>query len=140
MCALIQAIRKVGIVAGGPGLGDAKNPMHIVRDSPVAAKAPTEKHPTRPSTADADTSLGQNRYVVEDPSTNIDDGRRQLRQEQLAYTYYGEDQLDRQVSGTFAAEGLRVDDGVGGDDISRGKSFGRRRKQVQADLEKGPQH
>ena len=127
-------------MAGGPGLGDAKNPMYIVRDSAPTSTGPSssERRSSRPSTSDADMSFGQKRRVVEDPSTNIEDGRQQVRQEQLAYAYYNEEELDRQVSGTSIA-GLRVDEGISRDDIARGKSFGRRRKQVQGDLEKGPQ-
>ena len=62
-----------------------------------------------------------------------------MRQEQLAYTYYNENELDRQMSGTSPTTGLNVDQGFQRDDIERGKSFGRRRKRVQGDLEKGPQ-
>jgi len=136
MCALIQAIRKVGITASGPGLGDPKNPMHIVRDSTSSnSTLSSDKPSSRPPTSDADLSFGQQRRIVEDPSTNIDDGRQQVRQEQLAYAYYNEDELDRQTPTT----GLNVDQRFRGEDIERGKSFGRRRKQVQGDLEKGSQ-
>src|SRR5271170_1636647 len=145
MCALIQGIRKVGIVAGGPGLGDPKNPMHIVRDSPSTGASttlhPSERQSSRPPTSDTDMPFGQQRRVVEDPSTNIDDGRQQIRQEQLAYAYYDQDELDRQMSGTSPTMGgLRADQGFQRDDIERGRSFGRRRKQVPGDLEKGAQH
>ena len=144
MCALVQGIRKVGITAGGPGLGDSKNPMHIVRDSPSTGNTtllPSERLSSRPPTSDADMSFGQNRRVVEDPSTNIDDGRQQVRQEQLAYAYYNEDELDRQMSGTSPTMGgLRADQAFQQrDEIERGRSFGRRRKQVPGDLEKGAQ-
>jgi hypothetical protein len=132
-------------VAGGPGLGDPKNPMYIVRESPSAGGSstllPSERQSSRPPTRETDMSFGQNRQVVEDPSTNFDDGRQQVRQEQLAYSYYNEDELNNQMSGTSPTMGgLRADQGFQRDDIERGRSFGRRRKPVPGDLESGAQH
>jgi hypothetical protein len=130
MCALVQAVRKLGIVPAGPGLGEAVNPMHIVRDS--ASSRDSSSRPGTASSGGFDDSLGQSRRVVEDPTTQVDDDR----QPQLGFEYYREESLERQLSGTAA---VRRDDGVrrDGDTIERGRSFGRRRKQVPGDLEKG---
>jgi hypothetical protein len=134
MCALVQAIRKTGIVAGGPGIGAAANPMHIVRTSgSESVPAPTSD---RPSTDDGDTSFGQNRRIVEDPTTQVDDDK----QPELVCRYYNEESLDWQLAGTTA---IRLHEGEvrgNGGDMEQGKSFGRRRIQSPADLEKGPQH
>jgi hypothetical protein len=135
MCALVQAIRKVKIGAGGPGLGDAKNPMHIIKTAAHAANArprhsPSDSH----SSTDKDTSFGQERRIVEDPSTQVDDDQ----QPPSGYEYYNEETLERRLSGTTATRASDEDLGRNRD-IERGRSFGRRRKQVQADLEKGPE-
>jgi hypothetical protein len=123
----VQAIRKVGIKAGGPGLGDASNPMHIVRTSAmVQNQTPSEK----PSSYEDDTSFDEKRRIVEDPTTQIDDDR----EPRSGYEYYSEESLDEQLSGITANEGPR---GYG--DIDRGKSFGRRRKRAPDDLENGRQ-
>lgn len=130
MCALVQAIRKVGIKAGGPGVGDAANPMHIVRTSALAALAQKQLPIEIPSSSEDETSLSQKRRIVEDPTTELDDDR----QPQSGYEYYGEESLDEQLSEITANEGQR-----GCRAIDRGKSFGRRRKHVPEDLEKGRQ-
>ena len=132
MCALVQAVRKVGIVGGGPGIGAAANPMHIVRTSGVAN---SQSSPDRPSTMDSDMTFGEKRRIVDDPTTELDDDR----QPPLGYEYYNEETLESQLSGTTGfrpnEESLRREG-----DIDRGRSFGRRRKQVADDLEKGPPH
>jgi hypothetical protein len=138
MCSLVQAIRKIGIVGGGPGIGDAANPMHIIRS--VESATTTSSTTARPSTSgssDFDPSFGQRRRAVEDPSTRIEDDTR-LPEEM---TYYTEENLQRHLprEGTegqeTAATGLQVQPA----DVTRGKSFGKRKRQVQGDLEKGPQ-
>jgi len=147
MCALVQAIRKLGIVAGGPGLGDPSNPMHIVRktsDSPAPAAASSNSDGSRPGTSGSefDSSFGQRRRMAEDPSTHIDDDRRPALPQQQIFEYYAEDDLDRQLSGTTAARASGSEELEGRErgDMERGKSFGRRRRRVEiADLEKGPE-
>ena len=129
MCALVQAIRKVGVVGSGPGLGAAANPMHIIRDVP---KEDLQSSKDGPSSPESDTSLEQERRIAEDPSTQVDDDR----EPQLRYEYYEEEVLDRQLPGELSHKR----DNLGADrdaDIQRGKSFGRRRRQVPTDLEKG---
>lgn len=133
MCALVQAIRKTGIVGGGPGIGDAANPMHIVRTAGPSSSQ--QSISDSPSSSSLDGSFGQNRRIVEDPTTQVDDGR----PPQTGYQYYGEESLDRQLSGTTA---IRQDDEPlqRNEDMERGRSFGRRRKTVRVvDLEKGQQ-
>lgn len=132
MCALVQAVRKVGIVGGGAGIGAAANPMHIVRTSGVPN---IQSPPDRPSGMDGDDmTFGEARRIAEDPTTEMDDDRPPVR-----YEYYNEETLESQLSGTTglrpSQEALRRE-GV----IDRGRSFGRRRKQVPDDLEKGPQN
>ena len=134
MCALVQAVRKVGIIGGGPGIGAAVNPMHIVRTSGVPN---IQSPPDRPlSTDDDDMTFGQKRSIVEDPTTQVDDDD---RQPPLRFEYYNEEILESQSPGTT---GLRSDEEAlrQEGDIDRGRSFGRRRKQVPGDLEKGQQH
>lgn len=133
MCALVQAVRKVGIVGGGPGIGAAANPMYIVRTSGVSNN---QSPPDRPSSSDGDDmTFGQKRSIVEDPTTEVDDDR----QPPLGYEYYSAQSLESQLSGTAGVrsgkEALRREG-----DIDRGRSFGRRRKQGADDLEKGPQN
>ena len=133
MCALVQAIRMVGIVAGGPAVGEAANPMHIVRTTGVSNSQPPPDRPS--SNYGGDTSFGQSKRIVEDPTTQVDDDR----QPQTRYEYYKGDGLDRQLSGTPTVrqndESLQRNE-----DIERERSFGRRRKPTQVDLEKGRQH
>jgi hypothetical protein len=128
MCALVQAIRKVGIVGSGPGLGDPKNPMHIIRtrDSarPASSGAAPPDQPFR-----GDTSFGERAQVVNDPVTEIDDDRSPNAQ----YEHYNPDTLERRVDEAEAEERL----GAPVAQFDRGKSFGRRRKRVASDLEKG---
>jgi len=140
MCALVQAIRKIGIVGGGPGIGGAANPMHIVRTvgSPPSTAGTAADRPST-SSSDFDPSFGQRKRVVEDPSTQIDDNDGQRLPAELSY--YTEENLDRHLS-----NGGTVRQGNGDDrlqsplaDVNRGKSFGRRKRQVQRDLEKGEQ-
>jgi hypothetical protein len=136
MCALVAAIRKLGIVAGGPGLGDVKNPMHILRDSVAARPGTSGSRPGTSSSSDFDSSLGQRRRVAEDPATQVEDDRRPL----VGFGYYTEENLNRHLSGTAAvrtASEERQQQQQGG--MERGGSFGRRRR-VTSDLEKGPQH
>ena len=147
MCALVQAIRKTGIVASGPGYGDPKNPMHIVRleSTPHStATTPGSEHPGSSSSSDFDSSFGQQQRVGLDPVTQIDEDDR--TQAQMPSRFYGD--LDaRQQSRTVRivgtereAEGLRpagTGVGVDGVEVGRGPSFGRRRKQTSNDLEKG---
>src|ERR1700738_839736 len=110
MCALVQAIRKLGIVAGGPGIGEATNPMHIIRTTPDPPHFNSSDYTngSRPGTSgttssDFDSSFGQRRRMAEDPSTRIDDYRQrqqpQQQQQQHIFEYYTEDDLDRQLSG-----------------------------------------
>lgn len=137
MCALVAAIRKLGIVAAGPGLGDAANPMHILRDIPALSQRPgsSDSRPGTSSTSDFDASLGQRRRVAEDPATQVEDDRRPL----AGFEYYTEENLNRQLSGTTAVRTgseERQPQQQGG--VERGVSFGRRRR-VTSDLEKGPQ-
>src|ERR1700738_2390538 len=113
MCALVQAIRKLGIVAGGPGIGEATNPMHIIRTTPDPPHFNSSDYTngSRPGTSgttssDFDSSFGQRRRMAEDPSTRIDDDRQrqqpqqpQQQQQQHIFEYYTEDDLDRQLSG-----------------------------------------
>lgn len=149
MCALVQAIRKLGIVAGGPGIGDAANPMHIIRtvgDQPAASSG--SNNDSRPNTSgtaasEFDSSFGQRRRMAEDPSTHIDDDRQPTQQQQI-FEYYRGNDLDRLLSGTTATgSALRGSEERGEAqkqqaDIERGKSFGRRRRHNQiGDLEKG---
>lgn len=94
--------------------------------------------------------------MAEDPSTRIDDDRQrqqQQQQHQHIFEYYTEDDLDRQLSGrtevgggttTGTSRGTGMESGRDderderGQELERGKSFGRRRKHVQiGDLEKG---
>lgn len=126
MCALVQAIRKCGIVASAPGIGNVANPMYIVRTSS------SEIAHSSPSDTDDVTLFGQSRRIVEDPTTQVDDDR----QPQSGFGYYNAAALDRQEAG---ATGSDEDDVRREAGIDRGTSFGRRRKQVQVDLEKGPQ-
>lgn len=130
MCALVSAVRKAGIVASGPGLGHVKNPMHIVRD--LGAESSSSDRPGTSSGIEVDPSFGQKGRAAEDPTTQVEDDR----QPQLGLGYDGEDRIGPQLRGNAA---VRLDDqGWSTDrDIERGKSFGRRRKQVQNDLEKG---
>ena len=133
MCALVQAIRKVGILSGGPGIGEAANHMHIVRTTGMPN---VQSPPHGPSSMDGDDmTFGQKRRIVEDPTTQVDDDR----QPPMGYEYYNAETLESQLSGTT---GLRPHEDVlrQEGDIGRGSSFGRRRKQVPHDLEKGPQH
>lgn len=138
MCALVQAVRKVGIVGSGPGLGAAGNPMHIIRTQHLAETSTTtvlsEKQTLR-----GDTSFAQRNQVVEDPATAIDDDRNPSTQ----YAYYNPDTLERRVDETEREMNRTNDDGkLSGmpvAEVDRGKSFGRRRKQVPNDLEKGGQ-
>jgi hypothetical protein len=130
-------------VAAGPGLGDAANPMHILRDVPALPERPgagarmSESRPGTSSSSDFDSSLGQRRRVAEDPATQVEDDRRPL----AGLEYYTEENLDRQLFGTTAVR-------TGSDErqqqqqqqqggMERGVSFGRRRR-VTNDLEKGP--
>jgi len=135
MCALVQGVRKVGIVGSGPGLGAPANPMHIIRTQQIsAATSPSEQPALR-----ADTSFGQRNLVIEDPATAIDDDRNPTTQ----YEYYNPDTLERRVD-EMEREMNRTDDegkllGAPVAHVDRGKSFGRRRKQVPNDLEKGVQ-
>jgi hypothetical protein len=129
MCALVQAIRKVGISGSGPGLGDPKNPMHIVRtrdSGRPASSGIARDHPFH-----GDASVGDRAQVVTDPATEIDDDRSPTAQ----YEYYNPDTLERRVdeAETEAEERL----GAPVAQFDRGKSFGRRRKRVASDLEKG---
>lgn len=140
MCALVSAVRKIGIVAGGPGLGDPANPMHIVRTT-EAAHASQTPSTDRPSTSasDFDPSLGQKKRVVMDPATQVEDDQR-LPEE---LTYYTEENLERHLSiagdiRSGVADGRNIQSPQQAD-VQRGKSFGRRRRQVHDDLEKGPQ-
>ena len=139
MCALVSAVRKIGIVAGGPGLGDAANPMHIVRTTEAVHPSQTPST-DRPSTSSSefDPSLGQKKRVVMDPATQVDDD--QGLPEEL--TYYTEENLERHLSvagdmrsGVADGRNLQSPPQVA---VQRGKSFGRRRRQVNDDLEKGP--
>lgn len=137
MCALVQAIRKVGIVGGGPGIGNAANPMHIVRTSGVPSR---QSPPDRPSSMGGDDmTFGRKRSIVEDPTTQVDDDDYDDRKLPLGYEYYNEESLESQLSGTTGLrpgeEALRREV-----DMDRGKSFGRRRKQIPDDLEKGQRH
>lgn len=135
----MASIRKLGIVAGGPGLGDAANPMHILRDVPALPERPgthtSESRPGTSSSSDFDSSLGQRRRVAEDPATQVEDDRRPL----AGFEYYTEENLDRQLSGTTAvrtgSDERQQQQQQGG--MERGISFGRRRR-VTNDLEKGP--
>jgi len=131
MCALVQGIRKVGIKGGGPSIGDAKNPMHIVRttESHSGNERPTTSHR---SSHEGIASFGQK--IVEDPSTQVDEDR----DPHLHYENYTEQNLDSQLSAERADENhLMASHNV---DVERGKSFGRRRrKPVAHDLEKGPE-
>jgi hypothetical protein len=157
MCALVQAIRKLGIVAGGPGIGDAANPMHIIRTitdptNPTISSS-SDNNTSRPGTSDTttsefDSSLGQRRRMAEDPTTHIDDERDSLsQQQQQILEYYTEDDLDRQLSGMTTTAAAAAGRASGTEewegqrqqgDMERGKSFGRRRRHVQiGDLEKG---
>jgi hypothetical protein len=139
MCALVQAIRKLGIVAGGPGLGDPKNPMYIVRESPADISLSTSSS-SRPGTSSSHKDFidesREKRLVAEDPSTQVDDDLPTKE----GYTYYPEERLGRQSAGTTEVRGREESQerGVQQSDIDRGRSFGRRRKKVQIDLEKGP--
>lgn len=139
MCALVQAIRKTGIVGGGPGLGAAANPMHIVRTVDMGNKSQSTLD--IPSTSLEDTSFGQSRRIVEDPTTQVDDDR---PAQQGGYEYYSEDNLDGQLlSGTTAVKQQIEEEALQqrNEEIERGRSFGRRRKTVRVvDLEKGQGH
>ena len=136
MCALVQAIRKVGIVAAGPGYGDPTNPMHIVQATAAEVPRSTDRKPTgRPDTSSShdefvDDSAGAKRRVAEDPTTQVDDRPAQTAAQQFAY--YAEENLDRQMSGTSGVSGRHLSPA----DVERGRSFGRRRKAT-GDLEKG---
>jgi hypothetical protein len=134
MCALVQAIRKVGIIGGGPGIGNAANPMHIVRTSGV----PSRQSP--PDTGGDDMTFGRKRSIVEDPTTTVDDDDYDDdRKLPSGYEYYNEESLESQLSGTTGLrpgeEALRREA-----NMDRGRSFGRRRKQAPDDLEKGQHH
>jgi len=136
MCALVQAVRKVGIVGSGPGLGAAGNPMHIIRTQHLAQTATTTV-PSEQRTLRGDTSFGKPSQVVEDPVTLIDDDRNPSTQ----YEYYNPDTLERRVD-EMEREMNRTNDegkssGMPVAQVDRGKSFGMRRKQVPNDLEKG---
>jgi hypothetical protein len=138
MCALVQAIRKVGIAAGGPGLGDPKNPMYIIKESHGNFPHPGSSD-SRPDTSSShkdfvDESEAK-RLVAEDPSTQVDDDRPMKE----GYSYYPEERLERQLAGTTETRRPEGQDPlVQRSDLDRGRSFGRRRKKVQIDLEKGP--
>src|SRR5271169_2191781 len=115
MCALVKAIRKVGIVASGPGLGDAKNPMHIVKN----VEAVGNNLEDRPSTSSSefDVSLGQQKRVVEDPATHVEDDHRQsvdLQYYTIAETV--EPQLSARATGQ--------------DNVQTGESYGGQRDQI----------
>src|ERR1700694_772020 len=100
MCALVQAIRKVGIVAGGPGVGEAKNPMYIVKTIGEIPSSSDSRPGTSSSHKDflSDSAMGGKRLVAEDPSTQVEDDR-PLQQ---GFAYYTEEDLDKQLSGTPA--------------------------------------
>jgi hypothetical protein len=135
MCALVQAIRKVGIVGGGPAIGDAAKPMHIVR---TIGTGSSQSPSNRPPSSKGDTSFGQSRRIVEDPTTQVDDDR----PAQSGYEYYEEYSLDRQLTGTTSINQIEEEalQRNNEDVVEMGKSFGRRRKQVPVDLEKGRLH
>jgi hypothetical protein len=137
MCALIQAVRKVGIVGGGPGVGEAKNPMYVIK---TIGELPSSDD-SRPNTSSShkefvnNGAMGGKRRMAEDPATQVDDDR----PSQQGFTYYAEEDLNKQLSGTTEEKERVSEERVMRDtDIDRGKSLGKRRKQVQ-DLEKGPQ-
>jgi|SRR5271156_2719291 len=146
MCALVQVIRKVGIVASGPGVGDPKNPMHIVRvdsaqHSPSATPS-SERPTTSSSNSYFDSSFGQKQRVGLDPATQVDEDDR--TQAQMPSRFYQDLDSRQQMRSVRIvdreAEGLRpAGTGVDGDgvEVERGASFGRRRKTTNADLEKG---
>jgi hypothetical protein len=136
MCALVQAIRKIGIVGGGPGIGDAANPLHIVRTTESTAAPSTTDRPGSSDT-EVDSSFGQKSRAIEDPSTQLEDDQR-LPEE---LSYYTEENLERHLSNAGAQRQESVATGLREPqiDINRGRSFGRRKRQVQDDLEKGSQ-
>ena len=84
-------------------------------------------------------TFGRKRSIVEDPTTQVDDDDYDDRKLPLGYEYYNEESLESQLSGTTGLrpgeEALRREV-----DMDRGKSFGRRRKQIPDDLEKGQRH
>jgi hypothetical protein len=127
---LVQAIRKVGVAGSGPGLGDPKNPMHIVRtrDRPASSGVAPPDQPFR-----GDSSFGERAQVVKDPATEIDDDRSSAAQ----YEYYNPDTLERRVDEAAAEAEAEERLGAPVAQFDRGKSFGRRRKRVASDLEKG---
>jgi len=142
MCALVQAVRKLKIVAAGPGLGESANPMHIIRtaaDNPPIQIPPAKD--SRPGTSSAssefDASFGQRRRIAEDPATQVEDDR----PPQAGYEYYGEEDIDRQLSGSPMSGGVvRNESGQqrANVEMNRSHTFGKRKKQPQ-DLEKGGQ-
>jgi len=149
MCALVQAIRKVGIVAGGPGIGERKNPMHIVRvDSDSPHHTPSETPPERPTTSSSnsffDSSFGQKQRASVDPATQVEDDDR--TEAQMPSRFYGDLDGKQNRSVRIAdgeSEGLRpAGTGVDQGAVERGFSIGvgRRRKtqtSLRVDLEKG---
>jgi small-conductance mechanosensitive channel len=121
MCALVKAIRKVGISASGPGLGDAKNPMHVVKT--IAGKATKKRPSSSSSESDAHASLGRKKSIAADPATHLDDDHLLSRDLQYYTTaQHAESQLSPSSSGH---------------ESESDKILGRRRKQVGTDLEKG---
>jgi hypothetical protein len=145
MCALVQAVRKLGISSGGPGLGAAVNPMHIVRDNPVKTSS---RPPSRPGTSssqssDFDPSFGQQKRVIDNPLAQLgdDDSNTHWDLEDYQDSKKSEKQLsdttDVNDNGGESTTKVQVVDLSSNQDIRRGKSFGRRRKPVQRDLEAG---
>ena len=126
MCALVQAIRKVGIGGSGPGLGAASNPMHIVRTNKPFIEV-SQPSSDRPSSSGSQ-SFGQ--QIIEDPRTDIANDRNS----QISYKYYAEENLDMQLTDSVkATEQESFYDG----NVERSLSFGRRKKLTRVDLEKG---
>jgi vacuolar-type H+-ATPase subunit B/Vma2 len=137
MCALVQGVRKVGIKAGGPSVGEAANPMHVIRTTELQTAQRRPPPSTRPSSSDDNMSFGQK--IIEDPSTQVDDDR----ESDLHYESYSEEKekADRQM--IAEAMGRRDENYLMAShnvdiNLERGKSFGRRRrKPIEHDLEKG---